>query len=588
MKKRNQIEDKYKWDLELFKTDEEIEKAFAAIEFLTKELPKYYGKFNNPDMFFEYHTKYKKENILIGQLGFYIGNLYNVDSSDTRILKLLDRYSVAFTKLDQAISFVNPQIDELDNEYLNSLLLDNRAKDLDNYIKDIIKRKKHKLDEKTSEIISKLGNSFSNSSTIHGLLDSGEIHFEKATDSNDKKYDVKSATYSQLVSSKDRKLRETAFNSLMNGYGQFNKTLTELYISELKKEKDFNKLTNYKNSLESRLEDEDVPFAVFENNLKNVVKNIPILQKYIKTKAKNKHYPKFAYYDLFEDSKVGGKISIDKAEHIMKKAFYPLGEEYLSMVEKKLHDKSIDYLPNLNKDSGAYCSNEYKCKTLIMMNWTDDFNSLSTLCHEMGHCINAEYFNATQPMEKAGITIFAAEIASTVNEILLNNYMLNNSNTKQKLYYLNEFLDQVRSTIFRQTLFSEFELYAHNQVNDENPITYEDLNKKYYELCKKYYGNSCYIPKVLQYEWSRIPHFYRSFYVYSYSTGLLTAICIVKRLLNDNTFKDKYINFLKNGVNKPAVEILKEIGIDLTTDKPFNEAFDYIKSRLEEYKELVE
>ena len=202
----------------------------------------------------------------------------------------------------------------------------------------------------------------------------------------------------------------------------------------------------------------------------------------------------------------------------------------------------------------------------------------------MGHCINAEYFNTAQPSEKANITIFSAEIASTVNEILLNEYMLNTCKKQHRLYYLNEFLDQVRTTIFRQTLFSEFETYVHSQIENENPVTFEDLNAKYYELCKKYYGNSCILPKNLQYEWSRIPHFYNSFYVYSYSTGLITAICIANRLLKDESFKDKYINFLKNGTAKPAVEILKEIGIDLTTNKPFEEAFDFIKNRLNEYK----
>lgn len=584
MKKRSQIDEKYKWDIGLFKTDEEIEDAFNAFEFLTKEIPTYYGKFNDKDKFFEFHTKYKKENLLIDKLGFYISNLYNVDSSNTNVLKLYDRFSNAYTKLSQASSFVDPQIDDLDDEYLLSLLADERCKDLDNDIKKVIKNKKHKLDEKTSEIISKLGNSFSNSSTIHDLLGSSEIPFAKAADSNGESFDVSSATYSSLVSSTDRKLRETTFNSLMNGFSQFNKTLAELYISQLKKEKDFNKLCNYSNSIEARLDEEDVPMSVFENNLKNVVKNIPVLQSFIKTKSEHSNINQFAYYDLFKDEKISGEISIQNAHKLLIEAISPLGDEYVNLVNKKLSDKSIDYMPNENKNSGAYCSNEYGCKTLILMNWTNDFNSLSTLAHEMGHCINAEYFNSSQPMEKAGITIFAAEIASTVNEILLNHYMLNNCPNEHKLYYLNEFLDQVRSTIFRQTLFSEFETFAHSSITNEVPITYQDLNDKYFELCKKYYGNSCVLPTNLQCEWSRIPHFYNSFYVYSYSTGLLTAICIVNRILKDSTFKDKYIKFLKNGTNKPAVEILKEIGIDLTTDNPFDEAFEFIKMRLNEYK----
>ncbi len=586
MKKRSQIEEKFKWDIGLFKTEQEIEDVFKAIEQLTKIIPTYYGKFNDKEKFFEYQTKFKKEFLLIYKLSFYIGNTLAVDNSNTTILKLSDRFNFAMQKLNQATSFVDPQIDDLDEEYLKSLLLDERAKDLDVYIKKIIKNKKHKLDEKTSEVISKLGNSFSNSSSIHSILSDSEIPYEDAVDSNGKKYKVSHSIYSSLVSSKDKKLRETAFNSIMNGFGKFNKTLAELYISNLKSENDFNKLTNYKNSLEARLEDEDVPTSVFDNNLKNVQKNIPVLQQYIKTKATNQE--KFAYYDLFKDEKINGKVTLQKGIEIMLKALSPLGEDYIKMVERKLNDKSIDFMPNLNKDSGAYCSDMYDCKTLILMNWKDDFNSLSTLVHEMGHCINAELFNASQPQEKAGITIFSAEIASTVNEILLNEYMLKNSKTrKEKLYYLNEFLEQVRSTIFRQTLFSEFELYSHTQIENETPITYEDLNNKYFELCKKYYGNSCILPKNLKFEWSRIPHFYRSFYVYSYSTGLLTAICIAKRILNNKEYTKNYIKFLQNGISRPAVEVLKEIDVDLTTDKPFIEAFKFIKNRLHEYKKAI-
>lgn len=587
MKKRSEIEEKYKWDLELFKTEEEIEQVFNAFEYLTNETPKYYGKFNDKDKFFEYHTKFRKENILIGQFMFYISNLYSTDSSDTNTLKLIDRFTVAETKLSQASSFVDPQIDDLPDEYLQELLLDPRAKDLDNEIRDVIKNKKHKLDEKTTEIISKLSNAFSSSSTIHDLLESSEMPFKPAKDSSGKSHSVSSATYSSLVSSTDKTLRKNAFNSIMNGFGQFNKTMAELYIGNIKKEKDFNKLTNYKDSLESRLDDEDVPLSVFNNNLKVVTKNIPLMQDYISTKAAFSGLNKFAYYDLFKDEKISGNIDIEQAKTILNNALKPLGTDYISQMNRKLTDKSIDYLPNLNKSSGAYCSNQYQCKTLILMNWTDDFNSLSTLAHEMGHCINAEYFNSAQPYEKAGITIFAAEMASTVNEILLNHYMLQNCKKEHKLYYLNEFLDQVRSTIFRQTLFSEFELFAHNSVNADTPITYEDLNNKYFELCKKYYGKSCVIPKNLQYEWSRIPHFYRSFYVYSYSTGLITAICIANRILKDNSFAEKYIEFLKNGTNKPAVEILKEIGMDLTTETPFNEAFEFIEKRLTEYKNAI-
>ena len=464
-------------------------------------------------------------------------------------------------------------------------MLDPRSKDIDNTIKSLIISKKHSIDEKTSKVIADLSMSFSDSSSLFDTLSDLEIPFEDALDSNGQTYQVKEPTYRQYITSKDRKLRETAFNSIMNGYGKFNQTMGNLYIKDIQSNNAFVKLYKFKTKLESKLFDY-VPEKVFRNNIKFVNENINLLQDFVSEFNKNSKLENFAYYDLFEDEKVTGDINIEQGQQIMLSALAPLGEDYINRVKQKLNDKSIDYLPCKDKTSGAYCSSTYGAKTLILMNWANDFDSVSTLAHEMGHCINAEYFNEFQPVQKAEIPIFSAEIASTVNEILLNQHMLNNCNKTEKAYYLKAFLNQVRSTIFRQTLFTEFELFAHECVEQEIPVTHEELNKKYYELNQKYYGSSCVLPENLKYEWSRIPHFYRAYYVFTYSTGLLTAISIAQKLLTDKTFKEKYIHFLKNGTNKKPVEILKEIGIDLTTDKPYKDAFNFIKQQLGKYKSL--
>ncbi len=586
MKNRNNIDEKYKWDIGLFKTDEEIESVFKAISYLIQEQPKYKGQFNNPDKFFEFEERFKKEEILISKFDFYLSNSYNIDNSDPKILELISRFEIAMSKLNRETSFVSPQIANLDKKYLTNLLLDPRAKNLNNYIENIIKNKPHRLDEKTTDILSKLDNSFANSETVFDIMTNSEMKFDDAIDSKGKKHRVNDSLYSPLISSSDRKLRETAFVSLMNGYGQFNKTLAELYLKDVKSDNDYIKLRKYNTTLEYSLNSEDIPMKVYENNIKNVVKNIPLLQKYIKLKNKLSGYKNYSYYDLFEKNKNTKKISIEQAIMTIKQALLPLGNEYLSLVDKKFNDRSIDYMPCENKNSGGYCSNCYDTKTLILMNWNDNYNSMSTLAHEMGHCVNAEFFNSYQPVEKAGITIFAAEIASIVNEILLNLYMQNNCIPSQKAMYVCELLDRVRSTIYRQTLFSEFEQYTHTEIENDRPLIYKDLNKKYYELNQKYYASSCKLPKELAYEWSRIPHFYNSFYVYSYSTGLITAISIVSKILEDSTYAKKYIKFLKNGIDKKPIEILQEIGIDLTTDEPFDTAFKFIEKQLELYKSL--
>ncbi len=585
MKLRSQIDDKYKWDIG-FGSQEEIEKSFQDFQYLIDTLPKYNGKFNDKEMFFEYFLDYKKQQSNVSKLFFYISNSLNVDNSDTQMLKLNQKATNMYSKLSKATSFADPQLSKLDIKYLQELSQDPRAKDLTNIIKDIIRNKPHELDESTAKTLSLVNNSFNDSESVFDILRNSEMEFKDATDSKGKTHKMDNASYFNLLSSNDHLLRKSAFSSMMNGYGKLNKTLAELFIKDLKANNDSVLIHNHENLLSMNLFSNEIPKIVFEKNIENVTKNINLLQDFVKTLSKESGIKDFAYYDLFYDEKINGKITLVKGHEIMLSAIAPLGEEYQKKVKYKLSDKSIDYLPNKNKNSGAYCSDLYGAKTLILMNWKDDFNSLSTLCHEMGHCINAEYFNSTQPEEKAGITIFAAEIASTVNEILLNQYMIKNANNKGKKYHLREFLNNTRSTIYRQTLFSEFELFAHTSIEKEIPISYAELNNEYYKLNQKYYGKSCILPKELQYEWSRIPHFYSPYYVYAYSTGLITAINIVSKILEDPDYANQYIRFLKNGTEKPAVEILKEIGIDLTTDEPFNVAFKFIKEQLDIYKSI--
>lgn len=587
MKLRSEIEDKYKWDLTSYiRNDSEIEDTFKIMEKLIDILPTYSGRLNDKEILLERFEKYEPDFIKIYKLAHYISHSLNVDSTDTKILSLSQKFDTLYTKLNEANAFLLPQMYDLSDEYLSSLLKDSRFKDYDNTIKDIIKLKPHRLDEKTSVLLAKMGTFLGNNSNLHSILTDSEMYFDDAIDSNGKKHKVDNSTSPVYLRSNDKMLRKTTFESRMGAFEKLNKTFAELYLKDIELDKFSYKLRNYNSLLEQVLLSEDVPVKVFENNIKNVNKYIPLLQDYISFQKQVSKNKEFAYYDLFEDSKNDQKISLEEAHKLVLSAIQPIGKEYVDLVKTKLTDKSIDYMPNANKNSGAYCSNCYGSKTLILMNYNHDYNSVSTLIHEMGHCINAEYFNSSQPREKAEISIFAAEIASTTNEILLNLQMQKNSTGKDKAYYIHTLLEDIRSTIFRQTLFSEFELYAHNSIDEETPITYADLNNKYFELNEKYYGTSCILPKSLQYEWERIPHFYNAYYVYSYSTGMITAITLAYKLLNEKDFHKKYIEFLKNGTNKPAIEILKEIGVDLTTDEPFKTAFKFMEEQLELYKTL--
>ena len=587
MKKRNQISKEYKWDLSSYiKNDEEIDQIFKRMENLTDILPKYKGKLQNSNILYERLEKYKDDFVSMAKLAHFISHNLNVDSSDTKMLMLEQKFNNLYTRLSEANSYFVPQLYELPEKYLKSLLQDKRFSDYDNLIKEIIKLKPHKIDEKTNELLSKMSNFLGNNENIHSILVDSEIKFDDALDKTGKSKKVDNSTYPKYLRGNDDILRKNAFNSRMTAFSRLNKTFSELYLKDIEYDKFLSKLTNYSNLLESVLLEDDIPKEVFNNIIKFTEKYIPLLQDYCKTRAKISRNKNFAYYDLFEDSKNNSKISLDQAKEMIANALKPLGEEYLEHLNRKLNDNSIDYFPNENKNSGAYCSHCYGANTVVLTNYIYNYNSVSTLCHELGHCINAEYFLNAQPYEKANISIFAAEIASTTNEILLNQYMLNNSKKRDKSYYLHHFLDDVRSTIFRQIIFTEFELYAHQKIENNEPITYADLNNYYLDLNKKFYGKSLIIPDNLQYEWMCVPHFYSPYYVFTYATGLVTAIAIVDKILSDNKFYQSYINFLKNGTNKPAIEVLKEIDIDLTTEKPYEIAFNFIKKQLELYKSL--
>lgn len=585
MKLRSQIDNKYKWDIP-YSNKQQIEHAFQDIQYLTDTLPKYDGKFTNKDMFFEYFNAYNEQEKNINRLHSYIFNMMSVDSSDVEIIRLNQRFSNAISKFDKATSFIEPQIDDLPIDYLQELLLDPRAKDLTTYIQDIIDNKPHKIEENVSKVLSMVNNSFDKSESVYSLITDSEMTFADALDSKGKSHKVDNASYFKLIKSDDKILRKNIYISYFNSYKQFNKTLSELFINDFKQHNDTVSLRKFDSLLDMKLFDLKVPRVIYDNNIKFINENIPLFQDFVKAIKKESGIQDFSLYDLNYQKNYKKKFKIEDCNKILCDALSILGNDYINKVQMKLNDKSIDYMPNQNKYSGAYCFNNYGCKTIILMNWDDSINSISTLAHEMGHCINAEYYNEAQPKEYADCPLFSAEMTSLTNEILLFNYLIKNATNKEKKIHIQRLFNLMRSNMFSATLESEFELFCHSAIENDTPISYLDLNNKYEELVKKYYGNSIKTLPVTKYAWTIRLHYFTPYYLFAYSTGLITAINIVCNILEDASFTDKYIQFLKNGTRKPAVELLKEIGIDLTTEIPFKKAFKFIQDQLNIYKSL--
>ncbi|MBQ7798661.1 MAG: oligoendopeptidase F family protein, partial [Clostridia bacterium] len=499
-------------------------------------------------------------------------------------INLSKRLEYISKECSEASAYISPQLSDLSDDYLKELIDDKELVVYKRFFEDILRNKPHKINERDSELLSKMSLCLGNDSEIFDTLTNGEIKFDSIVDSDGKTHEVYEADYAKLLDNKDRKIREGAFKSIMNGYGGKIRTISCLYTNDIQYDIFDNNLTNFKSTREKAMFHEEVDSKVYDTLIKNINNRIDILQNFLRLKAKHLNINDMAYYDMMLTIDNKSHYTVEQAIDLVKNCTKPLGEEYQTILEEKFSQGVIDYLPNENKQKGAYSSGFYGCPSIVLMNFVEDYSSVSTLAHEIGHAMHTELSDRTQPYQLSDYVIFVAEVASTVNEILLNLYVSKSANKEQKIALAFELLDTLRATVYRQTLFSEFEDFSHTSLEQGEPLTYEDYNKKYYELNKKYYGDSIILPDELKFEWSRIPHFYRAFYVYKYATGFISALCIVQNLLEDGEYYKKYINFLKSGCSKTPVQLLQDIGVDLTTDEPYVKAFKFIDNLINEIK----
>ena len=579
MKTRNEIDNKYKWDLACYVKDEqELENNLNYLKQNMHTFKKFYGKLGDIEVLKEFlKFDYEYDNIS-SRTGCYIYNVLNTDTSNTKYLNYMQQLQYIGKECGEITAFVYPQMLELSDEYLNTLIADEQLKDYRRYFEGVLRDKPHKVSEYDAQFLSKMSLCLGNDSEVFDTLTSGEMKFDDAVDSNGNKFQVTEAEYPTLIDNPDRPLRKSAFSSLMGGYGGKIRTMAQLYTNDIQYDIFYTKLTNFQSVKQSCMFNEEVDEQVYNNLIKNINSRLDVLQNIVALKGKHLGLDDVAYYDMMTTIGVKKNYSVEQAVEMVKQSTKLLGEEYQTLLNEKFNQGVIDYLPNENKQTGAYSTGFYGCPSIVLMNYVNDYSSVSTLAHEIGHAMHSEFSDRAQPLPLSNYVIFVAEVASTVNEILLNLHTSKTADKDEKIALAFELLDSVRSTIFRQTLFSEFEDFTHAELEAGKPLTYEDYNKKYYELNKKYYGENVKLPDELKYEWARIPHFYRPFYVYKYATGFVSALCIVQNLLADQQYYSKYINFLKSGCTKSPVELLQDIGVDLTTDEPYIKAFEFVNN----------
>ena len=590
---RNTIENKFKWTIdEMYPNEEAMDKDIQKLKDLIEESKKYKGTLaDSEENLFQALNISEQASRLLQNLYVYT---HMKSHEDTRINKNqanATKTDMLSTELSMATSYMVPEIIAMDSDKLGNYLKSEKLSYYKKHIDDILRLKPHTLNEREEELLAAVSDLSGVPENIYDMLSFADLQFPEIEDEKGEKIRVTHANFSLFLKSKDARVRKDAFEAMYSVYNQYKNTFASTLYGGIKSEIFYAKTRKYESALQGSLFQDNVSVDVYNNLIDAVHENLDTLNDYIDLKKKFLGLDKINMYDLYVPltENFDMEIPYEKAQEIILEALKPLGEEYLENVKKAFSEGWIDVYGNEGKQGGAYSWGSYDSKSYILMSYKDDLNSLFTLIHEMGHSMHSYYSKNNQPYLYSGYKIFVAEVASTLNELLLINYLLKNASSKEeKVYLLNYYLEQFRTTVYRQTMFAEFEKICHGKVENGEPLTAEDFNNIYYDLNKKYYGESCEVNEDIALEWARIPHFYSNFYVYKYATGFSAASALSKQILEEgDSAVDRYKEFLKSGGSEFPLDQLRKAGVDMEKKEAVDEALHVFKDLVKQLeKEL--
>lgn len=589
---RSAVEKKYKWRVEdIFSSDEQWEKSYADVQ-AELDFHAFENTLNKIESVQKLFAKQEEVGLKLERLYLYAHMRHDEDSRVAKYTSMQSRAMSLYVKYSSETAFVEPELTALDECLLKEYAHDPRLQNYDYFFRRLIEGKKHILSAAEERILAQSGEVHSQFQNIFSMIDNADICFGKIRVGKGDKIDLTHGTYGVILHGTDRNLRKKAFTQYYDAYIRLTNTIAATYYGNVQKDVFVARIRKYDSCLSRALEGEDVEVCVYDNLISAVHDSLPTMHRYIALRKKLLNLSQQHMYDIYaplvEDAEL--KLSYEEACDLVVKGLAPLGEEYCSLLRKGFTEGWVDVCETAGKRSGAYSTGIYGLHPFVLLNYQPTTHDVFTIAHEMGHSLHTYYSNATQPYAKADYRIFVAEVASTVNEVLLLKYILSQTNDKNmKKYLLNYFLDMIRTTLHRQTMFAEFEYLAHEAVEKGTPLTGEFLNKIYLDLNKKYYGKSIVHDKQIAYEWSRIPHFYTSFYVYKYATGIISAISIANRILTEGekAVKD-YKAFLSSGGSDGPVELLKIAGVDLTKKDAFRVAMHEFEDTLAQLEGMTE
>ena len=588
--KRNEVETKYKWDLEsIYATDEKWEQDFAKASALVGNIEAYKGKLSDKAELLKCLKCIDETEMVLYKLFNYAHMRKDENTANDFYGAMTDRCFQLFSTFGAKCAFVEPELSALSDEFLSSLVSDADFSDYDYKISEIIRGKKYILSEKEERILALSSIPMGAFEDIFAKADNVDIPLGYIT-VDGKREKLTHGKYAYYLDHPDQKVRKKAFDAYYLAYKKILNILGATYAGSVKSDNFIAKVRGFDNSMQMAMYNENVPAIVYENLLKSINKALPTLHRYMALRKKLLNLKTMNMYDMFVSFvETDIKVDYDTAFEMVKEGLAPLGEDYVALLQKSKDERWIDVFETENKRSGAYSSGCYGTKPFVLLNYSYTAHDVFTIAHELGHSIHSYYSRERQPFAKSRYEIFVAEVASTVNEVLLLKHLINNTQDKQfKKYLLAYYLNMFRTTVFRQTMFAEFEYLAHEKDANGEALTPAMLSDEYYKLNKKYYGEAVNHNEQIAFEWARIPHFYSAFYVYKYATGLTSAVAIARNVLQNPAYVEKYKKFLSSGSSASPYDILCLAGVDLATSEPFEEAMKEFEDTLKQLEELNE
>lgn len=591
---RSEVEEQAKWNLKaMYQNEEAVNKDIEQLKQYHKDLLSFKGKIMESSetlkKFYQVYINYDK---VLSNLYTYSHMLCDEDTTDSNHQAFKMKIDKLVEDLGAELSFISPEMMATSyDEVLKMIEQDTSLKEYQFDLEKSFRYQDHVLSTREEELIAKASNAMGTGDEVFYNLDNSDIHLRPIHDEQGNLVELNNSNYNKYMNSKNREVRKEAFDSMYEYWKNLKNTVAATYKGQIKEDFFSSEMRKFDSPLKESLYSDNIDISVYECLIQTVHKNLDKMYQYVDLRKQILGVDELHMYDVYVDlcEEEAKPIPFEEGKQIVFDALKPLGETYLKDLNKAFEERWIDIYPNTGKKSGAYSWGTYDSYPYLLLNYNDTVDSVSTMAHELGHSMHSYYSNQNQEYLYHNYPIFLAEIASTVNEILLNDYLYKNAQSKsEKMLYLNEFLDKIKGTLYRQTMFAEFEMKIHDKYQVGIPLTEEEFSNTYYELNKLYFGPNMISDEEIRYEWERIPHFYTSFYVYKYATGISAAIAFASDILNHvDGAVDRYLTFLKSGGSNYPLEILKNCGVDMTSEEPIQKALDMFEQKLQELKKLI-